>query len=131
MTGINYNDSNNNNNKQFLFYQLKWMGIYIATGLVISFILPFPISLVGALAAFFLLNFIRNMIALKKVGIDIKQLFRSILSSPHSSSSADLAPSMMYWGGYTPIKYHCISCGKEHKEIACPNCGSKMKKVGF
>jgi hypothetical protein len=135
MTGMNYNDSNNNNNnnnKQFLFYQLKWIGIYIVTGLVISFILPFPISLVVALAAFFLLNFIRNMITLKKAGIDVKQLFRSISSSsPYSSPSADSAPSMMYWRGYTPIRYYCISCGKEHKEIACPKCGSKVKRVGF
>ena len=131
MNGTNYNDINNNN-KQFLFYQLKWIGIYIAIGLAISFILPFPISLVAALAAYFLLNFIRNMITLKKACIDIKQLFRSISSSSYySSSSADSVPSMMYWRGDTPIRYYCISCGKEHKEIACPNCGSKMKRVGF
>jgi DNA-directed RNA polymerase subunit RPC12/RpoP len=29
-----------------------------------------------------------------------------------------------------PLKYYCMNCGKEHKEIACPNCGSKMKRVG-
>ena len=29
-----------------------------------------------------------------------------------------------------PLKYYCMSCGKEHNEIACPNCGSKMKRVG-
>ena len=28
------------------------------------------------------------------------------------------------------LKYYCISCGKEHREIACPYCGSKMKRVG-
>jgi hypothetical protein len=72
------------------------------------------------------------MITLKKAGIDIKQLFRSISSSsPYSSSSADSAPSMMYWRGYTPIRYYCISCGKQHKEIACPKCGSKVKRIGF
>jgi hypothetical protein len=31
---------------------------------------------------------------------------------------------------HTPLKYYCMSCGKEHKEIMCPNCGSKMKRVG-
>jgi hypothetical protein len=55
---------------------------------------------------------------LKKDGVDIKGLFRSF-----SSAS-------MGGGQYSPVKYYCMSCGKEHKEIACPNCGSKMKRVG-
>jgi DNA-directed RNA polymerase subunit RPC12/RpoP len=29
-----------------------------------------------------------------------------------------------------PLNYYCMSCGKEHREIACPNCGSRMKRVG-
>lgn len=40
----------NDKNKQFLIYQLKFMGIYIAIGFAISLVLPFPISLVGASA---------------------------------------------------------------------------------
>ncbi|HZA61658.1 MAG TPA: hypothetical protein VE573_02205 [Nitrososphaeraceae archaeon] len=28
------------------------------------------------------------------------------------------------------LKYYCMGCRKEHREIACPNCGSKMKSVG-
>src|ERR687883_874910 len=108
--------SAHSNDKQFLLYQLKWIGIYITIGFAISLVLPFPISLVGALAAFMFLNFIRTTRMLKRSGIDMKGLFRSL-----SSSS-------MY--GYTPLKYYCMSCGKEHKEIACPNCGSKMKRVG-
>lgn len=31
---------------------------------------------------------------------------------------------------YRPLKYYCMNCGNEHREIACPNCGSKMKRVG-
>jgi hypothetical protein len=50
----------------------------------------------------------------------MKGWFRSLSSSSTAS---------MY-SGYTTIKYYCMSCGKEHKEIACPNCGSKMKRVG-
>jgi hypothetical protein len=46
----------------------------------------------------------------------IKDMFGS-LSSP------------MY-GNNQGLKYYCMSCGKEHREIACPNCGSKMKRVG-
>jgi DNA-directed RNA polymerase subunit RPC12/RpoP len=33
--------------------------------------------------------------------------------------------------GYNPIKYYCVNCGNEHKEIACPKCGSKIKRVGY
>jgi hypothetical protein len=108
-----------NNDKQFLVYQLKWIGLYIAMGAAIALILPFPVSLLVALGAFFLLNFIRTRRMLKRAGVDIKGLFRSLSSS-----------TSMNGGQYTPIKYYCMSCGKEHKEIACPNCGSKMKRVG-
>jgi len=94
------------------------MGIYIAVGAVIALILPFPVSLLVALGAFLLLNFIRTRRMLKRAGVDIKGLFRS------------LSLASMNGGQYSPIKYYCMSCGKEHKEIACPNCGSKMKRVG-
>ena len=94
------------------------MGIYMSIGAVIALILPFPVSLLAALGAFVLLNFIRTRRVLKKAGVDVKGLFR-LLSS-----------ASMNGGQYTTIKYYCMSCGKEHKEIACPNCGSKMKRVG-
>jgi hypothetical protein len=41
-----------NDKKQYLFHQLKWMGIYIAIGVAMALVLPFPISLVGALGAY-------------------------------------------------------------------------------
>jgi hypothetical protein len=107
-----------NNNKQFLIYQLKWIGIYFSIGGTIALVLPFPVSLVVALGAFFLLNFIRTRRMLKKSGVDIKGLFRSFSSASMGS------------GQYSAVKYYCMSCGKEHREIACPNCGSKMKRVG-
>jgi hypothetical protein len=106
------------NDKQFLIYQLKWLSIYMSIGAVIALVLPFPVSLLVALGAFVLLNFIRTRRMLKRAGVDIKGLFRSL-----SSTS-------MGGGQYSPVKYYCMSCGKEHKEIACPNCGSKMKRVG-
>jgi hypothetical protein len=107
-----------NNDKRFLIYQLKWMSVYIAMGAAIALVLPFPVSLFVALGAFVLLNFIRTRRMLKRAGVDMKGLFRSF-----SSAS-------MNGGQYTTIKYYCMSCGKEHREIACPNCGSKMKRIG-
>ena len=107
-----------NNDKRFLIYQLKWMSVYIAMCAAIALVLPFPVSLFVALGAFVLLNFIRTRRMLKRAGVDMKGLFRSF-----SSAS-------MNGGQYTPIKYYCMNCGKEHKEIACPSCGSKMKRAG-
>ena len=107
------------NDKQFLLNQLKWMGVYIAIGVGIALVLPFPISLAGALGAFLLFNYIRARRMLKRAGMkNMKEFFKSL-----SASSST-------YGGYSPIKYYCMSCGKEHKEIACPNCGSKMKRAG-
>lgn len=104
-----------NNDKQFLFYHLKWMGIYIAIGV------GFPISLVGAFCAFLFLNFIRTRRMLKNAGVkSMKEFFKSLSSSASTSA----------YGGYNPIKYYCMNCGKEHREFACPDCGSKMKRVG-
>ena len=106
------------NDKQYLLYQLKWMGIYIAIGVAVALVLPFPFSLIGALGVFLLLNFIRAKRILKRTGIkNMKEFFKSV-----STSAA--------YSEYTPLKYYCMACGKEHKEIACPVCGSKMKRVG-
>ena len=91
----------------------------MSVGAAITLILPFPVSLLVVLGAFVLLNFIRTRRMLKKAGVDVKGLFRSLSSASMNS------------GQYNPIKYYCMGCGKEHREIACPNCGSKMKKVGW
>lgn len=40
-----------------------------------------------------------------------------------------LSSSMSGNNQYRPLKYYCMDCGKEHKEIACPICGSKMKRI--
>lgn len=109
-----------NNNRGFLLYTLKWMSVYIAIGFIAAILLPFPASLVGAIGGFILVNFLRTRSMLKKRGISMKGLFDSLRSS-------DASPSTY---GYNPIKYYCMSCGNEHKEIACPKCGSKMKRVG-
>ncbi|MGH9926459.1 MAG: hypothetical protein ACRD5B_13895 [Nitrososphaeraceae archaeon] len=109
-----------NGNRHFLLYTLKWMSLYIAIGFIAALLLPFPASLVAAIGGFMLVNFLRTRLMLKKMGIGMKGLFGSLRSS-------DASPSM---SGYSPIKYYCMSCGNEHKEIACPKCGSKMKRVG-
>lgn len=32
--------------------------------------------------------------------------------------------------GDTSLKYYCMSCGTQHKGLACPRCGSKVKRAG-
>lgn len=96
------------------------MSIYIVIGFIAAMLLPFPASLVVAIGGFILVNFLRTRSMLKKKGISMRGLFGSLRSS-------DASPSMY---GYNPIKYYCMSCGNEHKEIACPKCGSKMKRIG-
>lgn len=118
---MNMNEISNNNNKHILLYTLKWMSLYIAIGFLAALLLPFPASLIGAIGGFMLINFLRTRSMLKKRGISMRGLFGSLRSS-------DQSPPSMY--GYNPIKYYCMSCGNEHKDIACPKCGSKMKRVG-
>ena len=96
------------------------MSICIAIGFIAAMLLPFPASLVVAIGGFILVNFLRTRSMLKKKGISMRGLFGSLRSS-------DASPSMY---GYNPIKYYCMSCGNEHKEIACHKCGSKMKRIG-
>lgn len=88
-------------------------------GLVIYFLVPFPVDIIAVLGILFLINFYRRRRIMKRyLGKGgIKDLFGSLSSS-------------MSGNQYSPLKYYCMSCGKEHNEIACPNCGSKMKRVG-
>ena len=42
-------------------------------------------------------------------------MFGSMLSGSQNSST---------------LKYYCMSCGTQHRQVECPKCGSKMKRVG-
>jgi hypothetical protein len=73
-----------------------------------ALVLPFPISLVGAFGAFLFPNFIRTRRMLKNAGVkSMKEFFNSLSSSASPSA----------YGGYHPIKYYCMNCGKEHKKL--------------
>ena len=39
-----------------------------------------------------------------------------------------MSSSSMFDGN--SVRYCCMSCGMQHKQAACPKCGSKMKRVG-
>jgi hypothetical protein len=99
-------------------------GQYVAIGFALSSILLFPMYLIGALAAFLLLNFIRKRSMLKRSGINMKGLLRSL-----HHRHRHLLLLAFKDREYNLPKYYCMSRGKENKETACSNCGSKMKRV--
>lgn len=115
-------EDSNNDTKHFVINQLKWIGIYMGIGLVIAALLPFPISFITALGVFIAMNIYRRRKIIKKYGgysRGIKNIFGWISSSSPTGREE-----------YSPVKYYCMSCGNENKRVACPNCGSKMKRIG-
>ena len=127
--GSSNNDKNNNNQIQSNYW--IWLIAYIGIGLIISFILPFPISFGIALVVFFLLNAVRTHIALKRQGVTggIKELYKSMSPSFGGGSSNNSTFGAGRFG-YSPIKYYCMNCGYEHRKYVCPKCDSKAVRVG-
>jgi hypothetical protein len=107
--------------KRFTIHRLKWSIIYVGLGIILVLVLPFPYNFFSVIALFILINFLRDRTILKRYGGTggIRHLFGSLSSSMSSANNQS-----------SPLKYYCMSCGKEHREIECPNCGSKMKRVG-
>ena len=100
------------------------MVIYLGIAALVSFILPFPIALGVLLIVIFSVNIIRAEIRLRKAGVGgIKGWYKSLSSSGFEPGSSN---SHLY----NPIKFYCMNCGNEHREITCPNCGSKAVKAG-
>jgi hypothetical protein len=105
-----------NNNRQFLLNQLVWIGISFGISLAISLVLPFPLSLAAIFGVIILLNMYMRGVMIKRIGsMGRAAMFGSVFGASQNSSS---------------LKYYCMSCGTEHRQIACPKCGSKMKRIG-
>jgi hypothetical protein len=106
--------------KRFNIHWLTWFVIYVSIGIVLVLTLPFPYDLASVLGLFILINFFRGRSILKRYrGTGgMRDLFGSLSSSMSRNDQS------------RPLKYYCMNCGKEHREIACPNCGSKMKRIG-
>jgi predicted RNA-binding Zn-ribbon protein involved in translation (DUF1610 family) len=53
-------------------------------------------------------------------------MYKSMTSSLGGSWNNSVGTGM----GYSPIKFYCMNCGNEHREYACPKCGSKAVRTG-
>ena len=104
---------------------LAWLFITLITVVILSLVLPFPISLLVSLVVIFSINIIRADIALRKAGMGgIKGYYKSF-------SSFD---SGRGWGTgssfpYKPLTFSCMRCGNQHNKVACPKCGSKAVRA--
>ena len=108
----------NDNTKHFIIDRLKWLGFYTGVSFILLFLLPSPYDVISVFGLFTLITYLRMRSIMKRYGGmgRIKDMLGSVSSSMSGNNQG--------------LKYYCMGCGKEHREIACPNCGSKMKKVG-
>jgi hypothetical protein len=104
--------------KRFIIHRLKWFALFMGAGFILLFLLPYPLDFISITGLFAITYYLRNRSEVKRFGIrgGIRDLFSSI------SSAFD--------DQYRPLKYYCMRCGREHRETVCPNCGSKMKRIG-
>jgi hypothetical protein len=115
---------NSNNNKRLLINQIALFGILFGIILIISLLLPFPVSLIAILGVFVLRNMYRRRSVIKRMN-HISEAWGTFRSTPSNFSGSSNRNNS------SSLKYHCISCGEEHEEAACPKCASKIKKVVF
>jgi hypothetical protein len=117
--------SRTNNNIGWMNY-LVWLLISLGAVVILSFVLPFPISFVVSLIVIFCLNIIRAEMTLRKEGMGgIKGLFKSYSSSRLGRGLGTSINSSLY----EPLRFSCMNCGNEHNKIACPKCGSKAARL--
>jgi hypothetical protein len=108
-----------NDTKRFFIRRIKWIGLYLGISLILVLVLPIPYDLISIFGLYVMINLLRVMGVIFKGyggGRGVKDLFRSMFPSTSGNDRG------------SPLKYYCMSCGKEHREIACPS--SKMKRVG-
>jgi hypothetical protein len=105
--------------KLFFIRRIKWIALYLGISLVLVLILPAPYDLVSVFGLYILVNLLRFRGIIKgyRGAGGIKDLFGLLFPSTSGTNQ-------------NMLKYYCMNCGKEHREIKCTDCGSKMKRVG-
>jgi hypothetical protein len=109
----------NADTKNFLQNQMIWIGISIAISLTLSFLLPFPLSLVAIIGVFIAMNYYIRRRQMRRMGM------------MSSNTGGGGFGSLFGGSGGVGINYVCIACGQRFKGGSCPRCGSKMKRADF
>jgi hypothetical protein len=110
----------NADTKNFLQNQMIWIGISLAISLTLSFLLPFPLSLVAIIGVFIAMNYHMRRWQMRRMGM---------MSSNNTGGGG--FGSLFSGSGGGGINYVCITCGQRFKGGSCPRCGSKMKRADF
>ena len=127
-----------NNLGNFNRPSIIWFVIYIGIALAISFIIPFPLSLVFYLGIYLFLQSYRMESIQKRfyisVGLNKNIKNKTKKKSPNkflNSISNILFNDHLYSQfGPRPLKLICMTCGKEHNQRTCPKCGSNSVRLG-
>ena len=109
----------NADTKNFLQNQMIWIGISIAISLTLSFLLPFPLSLVAIIGVFIAMSYYIRRRQMRRMGMT------------GSNTGGGGFGSLFGGSGGGGINYVCIACGQRFKGGSCPRCGSKMKRADF
>ena len=105
-----------NNLKSDLKRQILFIGASLGLSLLFTYLFGFIVGFILNLAFFIGIMFYirsRQMRALKSFGFSDERVGKGFFS------------------GGTQLRYSCLSCGAEVKDIRCKRCGSSMKKPIF
>jgi uncharacterized paraquat-inducible protein A len=97
------------NNNLFPLRLSTRLFVYFAIGIVISYIMPFPFSFLIILGTLVLIT------------IYVREKVLTIIDLGKSIAATILDRRR--------LTYYCITCGTQHRDIVCPRCGSRIKKV--
>jgi hypothetical protein len=111
----------NADTKRFLQSQMMWIAISLAISLTLSFLLPFPLSLVTIIGVFLVMNYYIRRWQMRRMGMMGGGTSGAGFGGLFGAGS----------GGEGGVSYVCMVCGQRFKSGTCPRCGSKMKRADF
>jgi hypothetical protein len=129
----------NDNLSNFNWSAIAWFVIYITIGIAISFIVPFPLSLIVYIGIYLLLQTYRVKSVQKRYFFSETNSYKGNNKTKdkrnpnkffNSLSNTLFGDKQFTQNDSQSLKLICMSCGKEHKDRACPSCGSTAVRLG-
>ena len=135
MTKLGKNNKSSNFNRS----SIVWFIIYIGIALVISLIVPFPISLILYIGIYLLLQTYRIKSIQKRdyyYPTTLDKGDNKTKSKRHSNKFFNSVSNTLFGDNLysqfesQPLKFICMNCRKEHSDRSCPVCGSTAVRLG-